>query len=153
MRHSGRADLPDLLALEEACWSAPLRAPAAALEARIADHPAQHFVLELDGQVVGVVYTQRMASIDSLRAARFDDLTSLAVADGPVMQLLGMNVLPQLQDRGLGDELLDFVLVSCSGVPGRGDGRRHYALSRLASAQTDAIGRLSRTHRLRWTRF
>ena len=118
VRHPRRADLPDLLALEAACWSAPLRLPAAALEARIADHPEQHLVLELDGHIVGAVYTQRIASIDALRAVRFADLAPLAVADGPVVQLLGMSVLPQLQDRGLGDELLDFVLRYCSVCSG-----------------------------------
>ena len=74
--------------------------------------------LELDGHIVGAVYTQRIASIDALRAVRFADLAPLAVADGPVVQLLGMNVLPQLQDRGLGDELLDFVLRYCSVCSG-----------------------------------
>ncbi|HKV13473.1 MAG TPA: GNAT family N-acetyltransferase, partial [Reyranella sp.] len=105
------ADLPALEAIEAACWPAPLRAPRAELARRIADAPDLQGLVEHEGRVVGVVWAQRIASTETLRTARFDDLARLAIADGPVVQLLGVNVLPDYQDQGLGDRLLDFALV------------------------------------------
>ncbi len=118
VRHPRESDLPDLLALEAACWAAPLRPSAATLRQRIVEHPSSHLVLEMDGRVAGAVYTQRIAAVDGLRHARFADLDALATPGGPVVQLLGMSVLPDMQDRGLGDQLLDFVLRYCSVSPG-----------------------------------
>jgi acyl transferase domain-containing protein/GNAT superfamily N-acetyltransferase len=118
LRHPRASDLAGLLALEAASWPPALRMPEPVLTARIMDAPAHHLVLELDGQIAGAVYTQRIASIDALRAARFATVSTLACPDGPVVQLLGISVRPDVQDRGLGDALLAFVLSWCAVTPG-----------------------------------
>jgi acyl transferase domain-containing protein/acyl carrier protein len=111
VRFARPADVPALLRLEDACWSVELRTSAAELARRIAVYPLGQWVLELDGEIVGVVYSQRVAAIDALRSAKWADIGSLHDPRGPLVQLLGLNVLPDKQQLGLGDQLLDLMLM------------------------------------------
>jgi len=113
VRHPRRADLADLVALERACWPEPLRASEADLRRRIEDHPAWTLVLEMEGRVVAALYSQRIADADALTAITHEALPGLADPAGRVVHLLGMNVQPALQDKGLGDHLLEFLLLWC----------------------------------------
>ncbi|WP_158929663.1 type I polyketide synthase [Acidisphaera sp. S103] len=112
------ADLPALLALEEACWPVEaLRHDAATLRIRLG-RPRGILVAEQAGAVVGALHVQRVASLDVLRGARWESLHDLHRADGPVLQLLGLMVRPEAQDRGLGDALADFALQWAALTPG-----------------------------------
>lgn len=110
VRLARQDDLPALTAIEAACWPEPLRETPAELARRLAAAPGLQLVAEQDGRVVGVIWAQRIAGIAQLRTVRHVDLAGLARADGPVVQLLGMNVLPDAQDVGIGSRLLDFAL-------------------------------------------
>jgi acyl transferase domain-containing protein/SAM-dependent methyltransferase/nucleoside-diphosphate-sugar epimerase/acyl carrier protein len=110
LRLATQEDLPQLLALEEACWTQALRAPADTLLARIERFPRGQFALELDGRVVGALYTQRIASVEALAACTFAQAQDLHEDHGEVLQLLAVSVLPQVQHLALGDQLLEFVL-------------------------------------------
>jgi acyl transferase domain-containing protein/acyl carrier protein len=118
VRAARPADLPALLALEEACWPEPaLRHDAATLAARLA-RPRAVMVAEQDGVILAALHVQRIASVDVLRGARWGGLDALHREDGPVLQLLGLMVRPQAQDRGLGDALADFALQWAALTPG-----------------------------------
>ncbi|WP_186156868.1 SDR family NAD(P)-dependent oxidoreductase [Burkholderia gladioli] len=115
-------DLGALLALEAACWPAELRMPEATLAARLGRHAAGQFVLDLaqpsGGYLpVGVIYSQRIASVAALHEIDADRVDSLHVAGAPVVQLLAVNVDPACQARRLGDELLEFMLQRCAALP------------------------------------
>jgi|GEM_PF-558387 len=111
VRPARRNDVPALLRLEEACWEEGMRVSGDELERRIERYPLGQYVLELDGDVVGVVYTQRIADVDQLRACRFTEIAALHDDTGSVVQLVTINVLPEMQHMGLGHELLDLMLL------------------------------------------
>ncbi|MFP2957514.1 GNAT family N-acetyltransferase [Myxococcus sp. 1LA] len=113
IRWARPGDLPALERLERECWDAELRAPDAVLKARIEKHPQGQLVLELDGQVVGAIYSQRISDDRVLRNATAETVDSLHVDGAPVVQLLGVNVSPSAQHSRLGDRLLEFMLQYC----------------------------------------
>lgn len=86
--------------------------------ARLARFPAGQLVMEMDGRIVGAVYAQRISGTEGLRGATDKDVSSLHRADGPLIQLLAVNVLPEMQNLGLGDQLLEFMLQYCSHQKG-----------------------------------
>jgi len=105
------SDLAALVRLEEACWPKEMRAAGEELHRRIDADALGQWVLEMDGEVVGAVYSQRIADVEQLRACKLGDVGKLAGQNGPVIQLLGLNVLPEKQHLGLGDQLLDLMLM------------------------------------------
>jgi acyl transferase domain-containing protein/NAD(P)-dependent dehydrogenase (short-subunit alcohol dehydrogenase family)/acyl carrier protein/ubiquinone/menaquinone biosynthesis C-methylase UbiE/ribosomal protein S18 acetylase RimI-like enzyme len=111
VRMASASDLPALLRLEDACWAEGMRTSGDELLRRIRNYPLGQWVLELDDNVVGVVYSQRVADIEELRSARLSDIGALSDRDGPVVQLLSLNVFPEYQQLGLGDQLLDLMLM------------------------------------------
>ena len=110
IRTATPADLPALLALEHACWAPALRASESRLRRRIERHPLGQLVLEMDGRVVAVLYSQRIADASPLSVATADDVESHHTSRGRIVQLLAVNVLPEMQHLALGDQLLSFVL-------------------------------------------
>jgi len=111
VRPAQHSDLPALLRLEEACWSKAMCVPAEDLLKRIDDYALGQFVIEMDGEVVGVIYSQRIADVNQLRDCRVQTVAALAEENGSVVQLLAINVLPEKQQLGLGDQLLDWMLM------------------------------------------
>ena len=118
IRHAEMRDLAALEVLEQRCWAPGLRTPTAALASRLSSYPEGQFVLELERQVVGVIYSQRIQSTESLRGVTARDVLQLHRADGPVAQLVAANVLPEEQQRNLGDQLLEFMLQRCRFTAG-----------------------------------
>jgi acyl transferase domain-containing protein/acyl carrier protein len=105
------SDLPALLRLEEACWPKAMCVAGHELQRRIEAYALGQWVLEFDGQIVGVVYSQRIADVEHLRDCELQNVIGLADENGSVVQLLGLNVLPEMQHLGLGDQLLDLMLM------------------------------------------
>lgn len=118
VRHACQDDLPVLSELEEKCWPQALRTPVEALSQRIGLYPQGQFVLVLGGAVVGVIYSQRIASVDSLAGMNAGTVANAHRDDGVLVQLLAVNVQPMLQSRGLGNELLEFMLQRCGVMNG-----------------------------------
>ncbi|MBI1390264.1 MAG: SDR family NAD(P)-dependent oxidoreductase [bacterium] len=110
IRQARLADLPALLQLETRCWAAPLRVDENELRRRLNRYPEGQFVIETGGVVAGAVYTQRIADPAKLDGITFHQALDLHDDDGRTLQLLGMNVLPEMQDKGFGDRLLEFVM-------------------------------------------
>lgn len=110
IRQAEVADLPVLLTLETQCWPAPLRTAEDVLAQRVARYPQGQLVLLVENAVVGVIYSQLISAptaLEGIAATRVDNLHDPA---GTVVQLLAVNVLPQMQQHNLGDQLLEFML-------------------------------------------
>lgn len=118
IRHSLPGDLPALADIEAACWPEPLRTPVGELEARIGRFASGQLVMEREGRVIGSIYSQRILAAEALRTAVVDTVSLLHREDGPILQLLAVNVLPDMQDLGSGDQLLAFMLQYGSVLPG-----------------------------------
>jgi polyketide synthase PksN len=73
--------------------------------------------MEMDGEVVGALYSQRIDNMDRLLQCKLSEVGSLHDDGGKVVQMLGLNVLPERQHLGLGDQLLDLILLR-SGLQG-----------------------------------
>src|SRR5450830_302529 len=117
IRLAEAADMPALLTLEAQCWPQALRTPDNILAQRVARHPQGQLVLLSDDAVVGVIYSQLIGvvtALDGIAAAQVDSLHDAAVT---VVQLLAVNVLPQMQQQNLGDQLLEFMLIYRSLQP------------------------------------
>ncbi|TAL43260.1 MAG: GNAT family N-acetyltransferase, partial [Methylovulum sp.] len=118
IRHADDNDLSALMHLEQLCWPPALQASAAQLAARLKLYPDGQFVLLIDGQVVGVIYSQRIADTNGLRDISAEQVSRLHRGDGPVVQLIAVNIQPDKQHCNLGDQLLEFMLQRCSLMPG-----------------------------------
>jgi acyl transferase domain-containing protein/acyl carrier protein/GNAT superfamily N-acetyltransferase len=114
IRHAHPGDLPALVKLEQACWQPPMQVAEADLAQRLARFPEGQCVLEMDGRIAGVIYSQRIDSVQALEKTAFADIAALHTAEGAVVQLIAVNVLPEMQHLGLGDQLLEFMLQYCA---------------------------------------
>ncbi len=110
VRRAVSTDLPSLIALEAACWEPHLRFADHEIASRLKRYPQGQFVMTLEGEVVAVVYTQRVHSVEALASTTIDKIAELHDPDGEVVQLVRLNARPNLSQQGLGDQLLDFVL-------------------------------------------
>lgn len=102
-------DMDSLLKIERDCWAEKVRADQLELEERINSNACLNFALEYQGEVVGVLYTQRLYETN-IRHVKSNALEKYRVADGECIQLITLNVRLDYQDRGWGYELLEFAL-------------------------------------------
>ncbi|WP_231890059.1 GNAT family N-acetyltransferase [Ralstonia solanacearum] len=118
IRHVTAADLPALLMLERACWPEGGRVDEVILRRRLSHWPAGQLALERDGEVVGVIYSQRITEIDGLFGVDFATVDQLFHTDGGIVQIQSLNILPAHQYSGYGDQLLEFMLQYCTLLNG-----------------------------------
>lgn len=110
IRQPGLRDMATLLSLEEECWSEGMRASRDVIRQRIEENTAGQCLLEMDGRAIGVIYSQRVNSEDKIKAANDGNVHLLHERDGVLAQLLAVNVFPNMQHLGLGDQLLAFMV-------------------------------------------
>lgn len=113
IRHPVTADLPVLFELEQQCWPPGTQASEDILRKRVEGNAAGHCLLELDGQIAGIIYSQRIENPRHLLTLTSENVASLHRPDGPIAQLLAVNVFPSLSQFGLGDVLLSCMLKRC----------------------------------------
>jgi hypothetical protein len=97
VRFARVTDIAALARLEKLCWIAPLRTPRRGLLARVERYPEGQCVLERGGEVRGVIYSQRIRDESELGSRTMDDVHTLHDADGDVVQLLAINIDPDIQ--------------------------------------------------------
>ncbi|MBE9227560.1 GNAT family N-acetyltransferase [Phormidium sp. LEGE 05292] len=114
IRHPHLSDLPALINLETQCWPEHLRASANDIQQRIERNPNGHLVVVWNEQIVAVMYSQRITNAAILQNTTYQQVPSLQNPQGTVIQLLAINVLPEFQERGLGDQLREFMLQYCT---------------------------------------
>jgi acyl transferase domain-containing protein/enoyl-CoA hydratase/carnithine racemase/acyl carrier protein len=117
IRHATEGDLERLCELERLCWR-HTRSPKKQIQARLRIHPAGQFVIERSGKVLGVIYSQRIASKDALLTRRAGNVHELHQASGPIVQLLAVNIDPGEQNVSYGDQLLELMLQRCGLMTG-----------------------------------
>nr|ADA69237.1 trans-AT polyketide synthase [Nostoc sp. 'Peltigera membranacea cyanobiont'] len=123
IRHTRLSDLPALVQLEKECWSIELQATSTNLIDRLNNYPEGQLVLELpesdrNYKVVGAIYSQRIESADRIQTITANRVSELHSQDGSIVQLLAVNIFPEVQERRLGDQLLEFMLQLCSAIDG-----------------------------------
>ncbi|WP_273770791.1 SDR family NAD(P)-dependent oxidoreductase [Nostoc sp. UHCC 0926] len=123
IRHTRLSDLPALMQLEKECWSIELQATSTNLVDRLNNYPEGQLVLELPDsdnnyKVVGAIYSQRIESAEQIQTITANRVSELHSQDGSIVQLLAVNILPEVQERRLGDQLLEFMLQWCSLIDG-----------------------------------
>ncbi|MDR3046974.1 MAG: GNAT family N-acetyltransferase, partial [Bacteroidales bacterium] len=110
-------DLKSLYELETLCWPKQLRTPQKRIRERLQRYTQGQFVLEKDGQVLGVIYSQRIASTDDLEKCNMDNVYKLHDKSGTIIQLIAVNIHPQSQNFNYGNQLLEFMLQRASLIP------------------------------------
>lgn len=118
VRQARAEDLGVLQSLEALCWEEGLQTSAEGLAKRLQDYPEGQFVLVFEEQVVGVIYSQRIADTRVLYGKNAANVAVLRRNDGPIVQLLAINISPQVQQRQWGDQLLEFMLQRCAVMHG-----------------------------------
>ena len=118
VRNVKSADFESLVHLEKACWIPARRSSDKDIEKRITRHPNGQWVLVYDGQIAGAVFSQRIKTAEVLKDENSNSVSAHHTPDGNIIQLLAINVSPEMQHLGLGDQLLEFVLQCCSGTNG-----------------------------------
>ena len=118
IRFAREEDLPALIALEQRCWAAHLRTSPEEIRNRIRRYPAGQLVMEMNGAVCGVIYSQRIHALEDLGRTTSDAVWQFHATGAPILQLLAVNVLPDYQQINLGDQLLEFMLQRASVMKG-----------------------------------
>ncbi|MDO0943604.1 beta-ketoacyl synthase N-terminal-like domain-containing protein, partial [Brevibacillus laterosporus] len=118
IRMAHEDDISELRQLELQCWGEELAAPAERILHRIRKYPQGQLVLEVDNRVVGVIYSQKIRDINDIKAFQSNTVEQIHHPEGTIIQLLAINILPEMQDRKLGDQLLEFMLQRCSLISG-----------------------------------
>ncbi len=106
-------DIQGLIELENECWPEPLRASYDEIKRRIEQYPDGQIVCEIDNNIVGAIYSQRIIGIDCLNGMDYATVSSLHTENGSIAQLLAVNVRPSMRQFGVGDQLLNFMLRYC----------------------------------------
>lgn len=110
LHRATQSDLSYLLALEAACWPKQLCVDAQEIIRRIEQFPEGQLVIKIEERIVGVIYTQKIAHPQALTKTPFKDIAKLHDPAGNVLQLISINVAPDMQNKGLGDALIEFIL-------------------------------------------
>ncbi|CAE8608418.1 unnamed protein product, partial [Polarella glacialis] len=102
------SDLPSLERLEEVAWAENLRAPREGLLRRLEVSPTTNFAVEVNGEVVAVLYTQRINSPEDVHTQQFQRVSDGHVPKGRVLQLIA--IAAHSDHGGIGSELRCFAL-------------------------------------------
>src|SRR5262245_59940080 len=97
VRRATEIDWERLCELEELCWK-HTQTPSEEIRSRLQRYPQGQFVLEKDGAVLGVIYSQRIANMDALLTSNAAEVHKLHQQSGPIIQLLAVNIDPQAQN-------------------------------------------------------
>ncbi|MEE0930929.1 MAG: SDR family NAD(P)-dependent oxidoreductase [Acutalibacteraceae bacterium] len=109
IRQANLNDMNFLMEIESVCWADGMRADRTEIIQRLEDPACLNLVVEYEGKVTGVLYTQRLyekniKKVSSVNLKKYRDI------NGDCIQAITLNVLPEYQDRGWGYQLLEFAL-------------------------------------------
>ncbi|NQY65794.1 MAG: acyl carrier protein [Alteromonadaceae bacterium] len=111
IRLAEAADISSLVELEQECWAEGMRIEKETILERIEKIPEGNCVLELQGRVVAVIYSQRIESIDDIMSMSEETALGWHSDNGRMVQLIKLNVNPKNQLLELGSVLLSFMLL------------------------------------------
>lgn len=108
IRLANKSDIKDLLEIEAKCWSASLRTNKDVILNRIATYPGGQFVLDVGGKAKGILYTQRITSVEALLNGTYNSQFGLHTSGGDIVQFLAIAV--DKSQKGAGVFLRDSAL-------------------------------------------
>jgi len=118
-------DAPAMAAIERASWPAELAATEEQCRARVTAFPEGQLIATLSGDLVGVIWTQRIPSARLIQPGlTFDLVTDCGQflnthdPEGDVFQLVGVGVAPQGRGLSLGRTLVDRAIELARSLPG-----------------------------------
>jgi nucleolar protein 58 len=112
------AHLEALVQLESSCWESHLQIDQQEILDRLKSSPQNIWIALMDDTVVGVIYTQRVASIDSFRNCfTFSNHRSFQSPKGSILQLITVAANKFVKDLQIGQHLRDFMLLQCQVDP------------------------------------
>jgi thioester reductase-like protein len=117
VRHPTLEEIPILRRIEKTSWPENILTPESVIIERIKNDPESQFVIEENGFVEGVLYTQRISSITQLYTSQADTLEILRNPKGSIFQLISIFIDHQKQHLNLGDHFLEFGLQLASVTP------------------------------------
>ncbi|WP_038182355.1 type I polyketide synthase [Vibrio rhizosphaerae] len=110
-------DMPAVLAIDRACWPEHMRLSTTEIERRHRTFPKGQLVVEYEGRVVSVLYSQRIDEIEPIFSLGYANYLNAHNNDGRYWQLLGLSSDPDYQFLSLGDHLLEHTLDLASLTP------------------------------------
>lgn len=113
IRQAVPEDLPRLMAFEPKSLATSKH-----VLSLIKDYPEGQLVIESPFGIEGVVYSQRISTVDSLYKIQEAAIETPHDPKGPIVHLLSLNVLPEKQRLGLDNQLLEFFLQKASVTNG-----------------------------------
>ena len=113
-------DIPALVDLEAACWTAPLLGFSEdEIALRIQRFALGQLVLLEGSTIIGSLFTQRIESAELLKdGVAFRSALDLHTDAGSVWQLLSIQIHPNNVGCGFGDILINHALTVAKAVPG-----------------------------------
>ena len=110
IRHPTEKDLDTLLKVEKDCWPKHLQASPEMISQRISKYPAGNCVIEIEGRIIGVIYSQRINSIKDISKINIENALSIHSNYGKIVQFLSISILPEAKYFGPGAQLLEYML-------------------------------------------
>lgn len=110
IRSATLKDLPLLRQIEDSNWSEELRIPQNQIKEWIQKYPEGQLVIQSEEGLEGIVYSQRIFSIEPLRTIQSDQVHTLFDRSGPIIQLIALFIKTEMQHSSMGGQLLEFVL-------------------------------------------
>ena len=109
IRRAERADVRELLSIEGKCWEPHLRSDEKKI-LRYLNNSREQFVVEVNRNIVGILYTQRIISESILRSGKFATQLEHHEKDGSILQLCAIAVNSDERDGNIGAELRNYAL-------------------------------------------
>ena len=118
IRFASVQDIDALMMIEKKCWQDALQSSENHIKQRIVRFPEGNLILQIEDQIAGALYSQRIHDISDITQKNCHNVLSCHVDDGQYIQLLSINVLPEFGYQGLGDQLLSFMLDYAGKISG-----------------------------------
>lgn len=104
------SDIDRFMELEKLAWEEHLRAPREGILKRLTTSPTTCFAVTMEDEVVAVLYTQRIPSLDTVFNEKFQQVSDWHDPKGSIIQLIAINVDPRVRHLGLAQHLRVFAL-------------------------------------------
>jgi len=143
------SDFDALEALERKAWAKELQATSEVLRQRLETCPTGNLVVEVDGKIASVLYTQRIGTLPAVDSQKFMKISESHDPRGHILQLIAISTDPDAA-LGLGSELRAFALLLAKLDPSLhsvigvtrcsdfdGDDMAKYVAAHEIGAQTD----------------
>ncbi|CAE8682966.1 unnamed protein product [Polarella glacialis] len=111
IRFAELADLPTLEKLEAKTWAQNLRAAAEVLRKRLETSPTSNLVCEVNGEVVAVLYMQRVSTLEAVQSEKFMQISDSHTPGGRILQLIAISADPEVSGMHIGTDLRSFALL------------------------------------------